>query len=138
MPGAKFYVIEKKKLDHLISAIGAARSKPIALCDRLQELEELIEDSMLIQTSKKEIKKIKTEDIDQVLDYFCQEHEISKQELKGKSRDSKIVKYRKEFFYQAKSMGFHSRLIAKALNRDHSTVSYYLTTRDNNVPTDKR
>jgi len=138
MSSVKFYVINKRELDNLVSQLGKLTSKPINISDKIIELQNLMGEAMLIETRSKTVKEVNWRDIEQVLDSFCKENNISKEDIKSSSRDSEIVKYRKEFFYQARQMGFNNRLIAKTINRNHSTVSYYLTKKPSHVSPDKR
>jgi hypothetical protein len=55
---------------------------------------------------------------------MCASQRLRLDELRGPKRDNELVKCRQEISLAARQMGYSYPLIARALNRDHTTVIY--------------
>lgn len=132
MSKTQFYIVDKEKIDSLLSSINGDKALP-----EIEDIKELLHKS-IIMLSKPSLLGVGIDDIDQFLDHFCRRYEIRKETMRSRDRNSAIVELRKNFFFQAKQRGFNNSDIAKALNRHHSTLSYYLTLRNRNVSSNQR
>jgi len=64
------------------------------------------------------------------LEDFCYYNEVSPEQLQSKSRKRHLVKLRIAFYQDSRRRGFDSGLIAKMLNRDHTTMANYTKKQD--------
>lgn len=76
------------------------------------------------------------QDVDNIIDVVCKAAEITASDLKGRSRNPRLVaaRYIAVHFIHDTSI-FTSREIAQAVNRDRTTVNYALTMHEANMRT---
>jgi hypothetical protein len=63
---------------------------------------------------------------EQIISRVLTAHRIARSDLLGKSRDADLVAARKAIAHSLNASGFSMRGIARALNRDRSTIEHYL------------
>ena len=63
--------------------------------------------------------------LENALKDFCSKRQVTAWEMKSKSREKHLVKYRVEFSREALDMGFTERQIAKVIKRDRTTIIHY-------------
>ena len=63
--------------------------------------------------------------LENALQDFCSQRQVTAWEMKSNSREKHLVKYRVEFSKESLDMGFTERQIAKVINRHEDTIKYY-------------
>lgn len=65
--------------------------------------------------------------IDKDIQRFCDENQCSSNEIKSRRRDQRLVELRAVLYKSLVSKGYIQNDIAKAVNRDHSSIYHLLS-----------
>ena len=63
--------------------------------------------------------------LENALQDFCSQRQVTAWEMKSKSREKHLVKYRVEFSKESLDMGFTENQIAEVINRHRTTIIHY-------------